>query len=186
MSTAGMLHRACEWLVPSNLRHRHLVALRGPGMAGMVPSSANDWGIIMRLVFVSAGLVVLVAGSAARAQECDRNDDSQQMMNICAGEDYQAADAKLNKTYQDLVGGNDARTNKLLQAAQRAWISFRNAECDYSTADSEGGSIHPLEVSECLTRLTNDRIKQLTAVANCEEGDVSCGSPDEDEGDDIQ
>ena len=140
----------------------------------------------MRRVFLSACLVVLVAGAAARAQECDRNDDSQQMMNICAGEDYKAADAKLNKAYQDIVGGNDAKTNKLMQAAQRAWITFRDAECNYSTADSEGGSIHPLEVSQCLTRLTDDRIKQLTTVANCEEGDVSCASPDEDEGDNIQ
>jgi hypothetical protein len=43
-----------------------------------------------------------------------------------------------------------------------------------------------MEVSECLTRLTNDRIKQLTADTNCAEGDVSCASPDEDENDDLQ
>jgi uncharacterized protein YecT (DUF1311 family) len=140
----------------------------------------------MRQIFLSAFLVVLAAASAADAQECDRNDDSQQMMNICAGADYDAADAKLNKTYRDLVGRNDDKANKLLQTAQRAWIAFRDAECDYSTSDSEGGSIYPMEVSECLTRLTNDRIKQLTAGTNCEEGDVSCASPDEDESDDLQ
>jgi uncharacterized protein YecT (DUF1311 family) len=142
--------------------------------------------IIMRRIFLSACLVVMAAASAAPAQECDRNDDSQQMMNICAGTDYDAADAKLNKTYRDLVGRNDDKTNKLLQTAQRAWIAFRDAECNYSTSDSEGGSIHPMEVSECLTRLTNDRIKQLTADTNCAEGDVSCASPDEDENDDLQ
>ena len=90
-----------------------------------------------------------------------------------------AADAKLNQAYKDLVGRNDAKTNKLLQTAQRAWIAFRDAECAYTTADSEGGSIHPMEVSQCLTGLTNDRIKQLTTGANCEEGDASCASPDE-------
>lgn len=41
-----------------------------------------------------------------------------------------------------------------------------------------------MEVSQCLTRLTNDRIRQLAASANCEEGDASCASPNE--GDEVQ
>jgi uncharacterized protein YecT (DUF1311 family) len=137
-------------------------------------------------MFLFACLALSAGGSVARAQECDRSDDSQQMMNICAGEDYQAADAKLNKAYQDLISSDDADGKRLLQVAQRAWITFRDAECAHSTAASEGGSIHPMEVSQCLTRLTNDRVKQLAASANCEEGDASCASPDEDESDDIQ
>ncbi|TJV26880.1 MAG: lysozyme inhibitor LprI family protein [Mesorhizobium sp.] len=140
----------------------------------------------MRRMFLSACLVLLAAASIARAQECDRSDDSQQMMNICAGEDYQAADAKLNKAYQDLTSSDDAGGKRLLQVAQRAWITFRDAECAHSTAASQGGSIHPMAVSQCLTRLTNDRIKQLAAAANCEEGDVSCANPGEDESDDLQ
>lgn len=135
----------------------------------------------MRRIFLSACLVLLAGASAARAQECDRGDDSQQMMNICAAEDYQAADAKLNQAYQDLISSDDADDKKLLQVAQRAWISFRDAECAHSTAASSGGSIHAMEVSQCLTRLTNDRIKQLAAAANCQEGNASCASPDEDD-----
>ena len=77
-------------------------------------------------------------------------------------------------------------TNKLLQTAQRAWIAFRDAECTYSTADSEGGSIHPMEVSQCLTELTEARTKQLTSGSNCREGDASCASSDEDQNDDMQ
>ncbi|TPL70991.1 lysozyme inhibitor LprI family protein [Mesorhizobium sp. B2-3-15] len=134
----------------------------------------------MRRIFLSSCLVILAASSAVRGQECDRSDDSQQMMNICAGEDYQAADARLNAAYQALIGSDDADGKRLLQVAQRAWISFRDAECAHNTAASQGGSIHAMEVSQCLTRLTNDRIKQLAASANCEEGDASCASPDAD------
>ncbi|UCI30370.1 lysozyme inhibitor LprI family protein [Mesorhizobium sp. B4-1-4] len=133
----------------------------------------------MRRTFLYAWLVVLAATAAVRAQECDRSDDSQQMMNICAGEDYQAADARLNKAYQDLIGSDDADDKRLLQAAQRAWIAFRDVECAHTTAASQGGSIHALEVSQCLTRLTNERIKQLAASANCQKGDASCASPDD-------
>ncbi|RWF45793.1 MAG: lysozyme inhibitor LprI family protein [Mesorhizobium sp.] len=136
----------------------------------------------MRRIFLFACLAVLAAGAVARAQECDRSDDSQQMMNICAGEDYQAADARLNAAYQALIGSDDAGGKQLLQVAQRAWISFRDAECAHNTEASAGGSIHAMEVSQCLTRLTNDRIKQLAASANCEEGDASCAGPGEDSG----
>lgn len=140
----------------------------------------------MRRVFLSACLAVLATTAATRAQECDRGDDSQQMMNICAGEDYQAADARLNATYQGLISSDDADDKKLLQAAQRAWITFRDAECAHSAAASAGGSIHSMEVSQCLARLTNDRTKQLAASANCGEGDASCASPDENESDEVQ
>ena len=75
---------------------------------------------------------------------------------------------------------NDDKSRKLLQVAQRAWIAFRDAECAYTTAGSEGGSIHPMEVSQCLTDLTEQRTKQLTSSANCQEGDASCASSDED------
>jgi len=142
--------------------------------------------IHMRRLLLPAWLVLLATASAAWGQECDRNDDSQSMMTICAGVDYQAADAKLNAAYKDLVGRNDEKANQLLQAAQRAWITFRDAECAYSAADSEGGSIHPMEISQCLTEVTNERTKQLTSGANCQDGDPSCASPDEDENQDMQ
>lgn len=186
MSTASVLYgrlksRAIK-CSPSPLRG---IAQPGSGWNGAV-ASQDDLETHMRLTVLSTCLAVLVAAPAARAQECDRSDDSQQMMNICADADYQAADAKLNATYKGLVGDGDEKSNKLLQAAQRAWIAFRDAECAYSAADSEGGSIYPMEVSQCLTELTNERVKQLTSGRNCQEGDASCASPDEDEDQDMQ
>jgi len=145
---------------------------------------AQATGDPMRRLFLSACLILLATAPAAFAEDCDRNDDSQSMLTICADTDYQAADARLNAAYKKLVGGNDQASNKLLQTAQRAWIAFRDAECAYSTADSEGGSIHPMEVSECLTKLTDERIKQLTSDANCKLSDPSCAGPDT--GDDDQ
>ncbi len=43
-----------------------------------------------------------------------------------------------------------------------------------------------MEVSQCLTRLTNERIEQLAASPTCEEGDISCASPKEDDSDGAQ
>jgi uncharacterized protein YecT (DUF1311 family) len=126
-------------------------------------------------------LAGLLSSSAAFAQECDRSDESQAGMNICANEDYKAADAKLNKTYSEIMKrlSDDADGRKLLQAAQRAWIAFRDAECNFSTADSQGGSIHPMLESGCLQGLTEARTEQLGSYLNCEEGDMSCPVPAE-------
>jgi uncharacterized protein YecT (DUF1311 family) len=126
-------------------------------------------------------LAGLLSSSAAFAQECDRSDESPAGMNVCAHEDYEAADAKLNKTYGEIMKrlSDDAEGRKLLQAAQRAWIGFRDAECDFSTADSQGGSIHPMLMSGCLQGLTEARTKQLDGYLECEEGDMSCPVPAE-------
>ena len=79
----------------------------------------------------------------------------------------------------EIVGrlADDAEGKKLLQAAQRAWISFRDAECAFSTNDSKGGSIYPMLMSNCLEELTADRTKQLRTYLDCEEGDMSCPVP---------
>jgi uncharacterized protein YecT (DUF1311 family) len=93
---------------------------------------------------------------------------SQSEMNICADQDYRAADAKLNAAYARLIAAqDDAGFKAKLKTTQRAWISFRDSECTYETADNEGGSIHPLVYAGCLTRLTKERTKTLEAQLTC-------------------
>jgi uncharacterized protein YecT (DUF1311 family) len=134
----------------------------------------------MRAILPALCLLSLSCGAPALAQECDRSDDSQIGMSICAGADYQAADAELTKTYGELMKrlADDAEDRKLLHAAQRAWIAFRDAECDFSTNDSKNGTIHPMLVMNCFESLTIERTKQLAAYLGCEEGDVSCPAPE--------
>ena len=85
----------------------------------------------MRLTVLAFAAAAALPGAAA-AQECDRADESQTGMNICAAADYRAADAELNQTYDKIVKrlGADDATKKRLKEAQRAWIAFRDAECD--------------------------------------------------------
>ena len=87
-------------------------------------------------------------------------------MNACADQDFQAADALLNKVYKDASKDLDAHALDLLRKAQRAWITFRDAECTYETVGDEGGSIQPMDYSLCLTRLTKFRTKELSAGGN--------------------
>ncbi len=115
----------------------------------------------------------------ALAQDCAPTDESQMCLTFRAGAEYKAQDDKLNKTYGEIVGRLSAspEDKKLLQAAQRAWIAFRDAECAFSNNHSEGGSIHPMLLLMCKTELTKARTEQLSAYLNCEEGDMSCPVP---------
>jgi uncharacterized protein YecT (DUF1311 family) len=128
----------------------------------------------MRLALTFAALV-FAAPALAQDYDC-QNALSQSAMNICADRDYRAADAKLNAAYAKLmaVTGDDGFKAKL-RVAQRAWLSFRDSQCTYETADNEGGSIHPMVYAGCLTRLTKDRTKALNALAACQKDAEKCG-----------
>ena len=72
----------------------------------------------------------------------------------------------------------DARplADKLVNA-QRAWIAYRDAECNFSSANAEGGSVYPMVVSTCLDDLTKARTDTLKGYLSCEEGDLACPVP---------
>jgi uncharacterized protein YecT (DUF1311 family) len=133
----------------------------------------------MRAIFSALFLAVLCCSTSALAQECDRSDETQSGLNICAAADYKAADAKLNADYSEIMKrlSDNADARKLLQESQRAWVTFRDAECKFSSSGVEGGSIYPLVYSGCLQTLTDARVEQLGAYLKCDEGDTSCPVP---------
>ena len=89
-------------------------------------------------------LVGMTLSPVARADDCSNASD-QATMSECAGKALQKSDAELNATYDQIRQRlkNAPETLKLLVGAQRAWIAFRDAECDFSTSPSAGGTIHP-------------------------------------------
>lgn len=74
---------------------------------------------------------------------------------------WNKADDALNATYKQLLGKLDDEGKKKLQAAQRAWIKFRDAECESQADEYRGGSILPLIYHTCAKDLTEARTTQL-------------------------
>ncbi|ENY71907.1 lysozyme inhibitor LprI family protein [Aeromonas diversa] len=109
-------------------------------------------------------LLLLLATTAAQAGDDCNEPTTQAAMNICAMQDYARADAALNAAYKKLVSTLDKAQLGRLKTAQRAWIGFRDAQCDYEAGAYEGGSIAPLIHSGCLSTLTEQRTKALTAL----------------------
>ena len=133
----------------------------------------------MRRLILAIALFPLAFSSHAHAQECPPGDETQMCLNVRAGEAYKAEDARLNKAYHEIMLRlSDSHEDKaLLQASQRAWIAFRDAECAFSTNHSKDGSIYPMLVSDCMADLTKARVTKLGTYLNCEEGDMSCPVP---------
>jgi uncharacterized protein YecT (DUF1311 family) len=122
----------------------------------------------VRLAVVIASALAAVAIGSAAAQ-------SQMELNQQAAADLRKSDEQLNAVYNKLRAKISDAGKKSLQAAQQSWLRFRDQECEFETMGTVGGSIHSMIVAICLTRLTDQRIKDLDAQLNCKEGDLSCG-----------
>ncbi len=128
----------------------------------------------MRTLMLVTTIMVAFA-PAANAEDC-AEPISQKAMTDCAKMDLAKADAKLNANYALIKERlkDDAATPKLLLTAQRTWLKFRDAECTFSASGVVGGSIYNFVHTQCLTRLTQARVRDLEVYVKCQEGDLSC------------
>jgi uncharacterized protein YecT (DUF1311 family) len=100
-------------------------------------------------------------------------------MNFCAERDFERADAELNRVYRQAIdgarqddGGISAGDHRptaqaVLREAQRAWVTFRDAQCTFEGyAEARGGSMEPMVEALCRARLTRERTAQLRPQPN--------------------
>ena len=103
---------------------------------------------------------------------CIDADSSNMNMKMCSGTAYEAADKVLNTVYAAAVAPMkgpkaDADSKEILDrivTSERAWITYRDAECKLQGIDMLGGSGETLEISDCLYKMTSDRAKSLDAM----------------------
>lgn len=121
--------------------------------------------MIRRLVSLLAVVVAMPAVGFAQ---------SQMELNQQAGTQLQDADRQLNAAYTKLRTRLGPESRARLQAAEEAWIRFRDRECAFIGGPTTGGSINGMIVAQCQARLTLVRVKDLETQLNCQEGDLSC------------
>ncbi|WP_307329461.1 lysozyme inhibitor LprI family protein [Pseudomonas lini] len=127
---------------------------------------------------VFLALTPLLFTTLAHALDCENAAD-QATMNQCAAQQHKAADKELNALYQQITARlkADPDSKKLMVGAQRAWVSFRDAECRFSASAVEGGSAYPLIYGNCVTDLTKARVETFKNYLKCQEGDLGCPVP---------
>jgi uncharacterized protein YecT (DUF1311 family) len=69
-------------------------------------------------------------------------------------------DNQLNANYKRLTSKISPKRKEALLNAQRAWIRFRDSNCNFY-GDPEGGTSARLSANECLLNATADRAKEL-------------------------
>jgi uncharacterized protein YecT (DUF1311 family) len=110
------------------------------------------------------------------SEECGAS-GVQSVLNACATEAYRKADAQLNAHYKKLLEEYrevGEATKQSFVKSQRAWLAFRDAECELESSAVAGGSAQPMIIDSCLERLTLIRVKDFERRMTCEEGDLSC------------
>ncbi|MBS0057056.1 lysozyme inhibitor LprI family protein [Yersinia sp. Marseille-Q3913] len=117
--------------------------------------------------------LLLLPTSQVLALDCN-NAMTQLDMNQCANSEYKKADTELNRTYKQVLAKTSVAQRALLKSAQLTWIKYRDADCTFQSSATEGGSVHPMIISACLTHKTEERTAQLKSFLNCPEGDLSC------------
>ena len=92
---------------------------------------------------------------------------------LCTMESSKVVDALLNKLYGQIVAklkqptSNDhdakerAELLKRLIASERAWIVYRDAECDNRSGFMLGGTGEPTIYEECMFTMRRDRVNDL-------------------------
>lgn len=102
-------------------------------------------------------------------------DDAQTTEEIqsCNQKEFETSDARLNETYQKIVGifqqnGDVAKQNvknvENLKMAQNAWRTYRDANCQAETETYAGGTTEKYVGLICKRRLTEQRTEELNLI----------------------
>jgi uncharacterized protein YecT (DUF1311 family) len=92
-------------------------------------------------------------------------------MMLCEQARADKADKALNAQYKKtraVMGSRDSDleaamkgAEQALVTAQRAWIAYRDAECEAEGFQARGRTMEPMLVAGCIANVTDTRTKQL-------------------------
>ena len=131
----------------------------------------------MKTKLIAALCVLALAPPMAAAQaptDCVAAAATQSALNACAYEDFLAASGEQAQRLKALDPRLSAAQRTRFRAAQKAWIGWRSAQCDFESGAAAGGSVREFVRWGCAARLTRERTQALEQMAACREGDAAC------------
>lgn len=81
----------------------------------------------------------------------------------CISNEYERQDQRLNDNYQQLRSQLSSERRDQLLTAQRAWITYKEANCGFY-ADPEGGTMARINANSCLLSETTKRADELKSL----------------------
>lgn len=119
---------------------------------------------------IAAFLLVLpLPGLATEAQSDCTSPELAADLIACAATRHKAADARLNRVYEQLRRTLKRRAelalDERLRASQRDWLRYQRSHCELeATYEGAGGSFVSARLSECMADTTASRTKYLEAL----------------------
>ncbi len=131
----------------------------------------------MKPLYLLLAIPALLVSTGSQAQmfnqeyeKCNQGDTVSMVQ--CVNNSAKKWDTRLNKSYKALMERSDAAQQAPLKSAQRQWIQYRDANCQfYALGD---GSISQINAAECLRAMTQARTCEIEA-ANRYEGGPQAG-----------
>jgi uncharacterized protein YecT (DUF1311 family) len=123
----------------------------------------------MKLAILPVVLVIALSGRAA-AQHMNAKDAPCQAVGFgaeetrCFLDEARRADQELNALYTKIHDVLSSSEQGQLQAAQRLWIHFRDANCAAERSLYNGGSAAPMVYAACLGAETRQRAADLNVM----------------------
>lgn len=101
------------------------------------------------------------AGLSKQFSACmERSGGATANMLDCIAAEAKLQDARLNTSYKEVIAQLSPARKKQLQDAQRAWLKYRDANCNFY-ADPEGGTMAAVSSNDCVMSATASRAKEL-------------------------
>ena len=136
---------------------RHLATHPAPIFAAALLAASS-------LLTAPAAAQTSAAPLSATFQTClDKSGGVTFEMRECISAEYARQDQLLNRHYKALMADLTPERKKQLQSAQRLWIQYRDANCQFY-ADPDGGTMAAIAAADCGLQMTADRARELAGL----------------------
>lgn len=117
------------------------------------------------LILIATFSAAFFSSESFPDEECPGPDTSTLFFACASMKRANTIDAELNKIYNQLVGqyrknGLNDSAQKLIEA-ERAWVKFKEAHCNFENVSVGSGSINSISWAECQEKITTDRLAYL-------------------------
>lgn len=122
--------------------------------------------MVVALALGGASGSALAADPSAKAGEkkinCETTVDNNDLL-ICAKRDLDLAQKRLDGLVKQGMATLPVKARPVFENAQRAWVAYRDADCQWNAYEIESGNSSELIQATCLADLTAARVEELEA-----------------------
>ncbi len=118
---------------------------------------------------IAANIIKLANTQIRGVVDCnDKNAATTASMRRCAHLAFEKSHRNLETEIEDIqaffVEEQKAEQRWLFITSQNHWMQFRNQHCSIYWRQYQGVSLQPLIFTDCLTRLTDKRLEEITEI----------------------